>query len=132
MFTQRLTASPRGARLARRLARYHLAEWGIPYDTEPSDAAAQIVAELAANAATHARVTSPEFQLRLVLLEDALLIEVADTYAGGGPPEEVQLPPLEGESGRGLALVAALAGEWGVAGRGPGKTVWARLPLGRT
>ncbi|MEI5097780.1 ATP-binding protein [Streptomyces sp. PmtG] len=131
MFTQCVTASPRGARLARRLARFHLDGWGIPYDTEPSDAVAQIVAELAANAATHTRQASPDFRLRLLLLEGEVLIEVTDTDTGGGPPREVRLPPPGEESGRGLALVAAMAARWGVvAGRAGDKTVWASVRLG--
>ncbi len=66
-FTQRFSATPRGARLARRLARYHLDEWGIPYDCELSESAALLVAELAANAATHGRVAGRDFELGLLL-----------------------------------------------------------------
>ncbi|MFE6838388.1 ATP-binding protein [Streptomyces sp. NPDC057705] len=35
--------------------------------------------------------------------------------------------PWSAEGGRGLLVVQALAREWGVAPRGPGKTVWADL-----
>ncbi|WP_318783830.1 ATP-binding protein [Streptomyces spectabilis] len=130
MFTRRINAGPRGARQARTLARDQLNGWGIPYGSELSDAAAQIVAELAANAATHGRVAGRSFELRLLLLAGTLRIEVADTRAECAPPLEVRLPPDEEESGRGLFLVAALAEAWGVQGREIGKTVWARLPLG--
>jgi len=47
-FTVLLSPTPRGARLARLLATEQLRTWGLPLDR-----AAQIVAELAANAATH-------------------------------------------------------------------------------
>ncbi|MFF1379113.1 ATP-binding protein [Streptomyces sp. NPDC058308] len=127
--TERLSATPRGARLARRLARYHLDGWGIPYDSELSDAAEAIVAELAANAVTHGRVPGRDFELRVTLHADTLRIEVADTRAERRPPDVPELPEPEGESGRGLVIVAALATEWGVQGRGVGKTVWARLAL---
>lgn len=60
--TQRLSSTPRGARLARRLAVAQMESWGIPYTSGPAEAVALIVAELAANAVTHGRVpagTSP-------------------------------------------------------------------------
>ncbi|MEV5977348.1 ATP-binding protein [Streptomyces sp. NPDC052114] len=128
-FTQRLSATPRGARLARRLARYHLDGWGIAYDTELSDAAEAVVGELAANAVTHGRVPGRDFELVLTLDADTLRIEVADTRAERVPPREPEPPVPDGESGRGLVIVAALAAEWGVAGREVGKTVWARLAV---
>ncbi|MEV8017928.1 ATP-binding protein [Streptomyces sp. NPDC086554] len=124
-FTQRLSATPRGARLARRLARYHLDGWGIPYDSELNVTAEAITAELAANAVTHGRVPGRDFELRLTLHPHTLRIEVSDTLTERRPPQSPQLPESEGESGRGLVIVAALAKEWGVVGRGVGKTVWA-------
>ncbi|MGW7072428.1 ATP-binding protein [Streptomyces sp. NPDC054855] len=127
VFTQRFSATPRGARLARRLARYHLDEWGVPYGCELSETVAQIVAELAANAATHGRVPGRDFELRLAYEGGGVRIEVSDCRAECGPPLAPQLPAPEEESGRGLLLVAALASEWGVAKREVGKTVWARL-----
>ncbi|MGV9882162.1 ATP-binding protein [Streptomyces sp. NPDC003006] len=128
-FTQLLSATPRGARLARRLTRYHLDGWGIAYDTELSDAAEAIVAELAANAATHGRVPGRDFELRLTLGVNTLRIEVTDTRTERMPPETPEPPEADGESGRGLVIVAALAEEWGVVARQVGKTVWAHLPL---
>ncbi|WP_190136330.1 ATP-binding protein [Streptomyces longispororuber] len=130
VFTQRISATPGGARLARRLARHRLDGWGIPYGSELSDAAAQVVAELAANAATHGRVPGRSFELRLLVAGGVLRIEAADTRGEDVPPETVRLPPPDAESGRGLVLVAALAQAWGVAGRDVGKTVWAELALG--
>ncbi|MFK4071778.1 ATP-binding protein [Streptomyces sp. NPDC029674] len=128
-FAQRLSATPRGARLARRLARYHLDGWGIAYDSELSDAAEAIVAELAANAVTHGRVEGRDFELVMTLYGDTLRIEVADTRTERMPPETPEPPAPDGESGRGLVIVAALAAEWGVSGRAVGKTVWAQLAL---
>ncbi|MEV0116552.1 ATP-binding protein [Streptomyces sp. NPDC050844] len=127
VFTQRFSATPRGARLARRLARYHLDEWGVPYGSELSEAVAQIVAELAANAVTHGRVAGRDFELRLACADGVVRIEVSDCRTESRPPLDPQLPTPEDESGRGLLLVAALASEWGVAEREVGKTVWARL-----
>ncbi|MGY6020533.1 ATP-binding protein [Streptomyces spinosirectus] len=125
-FTARLSPTPRGARLARLLATEQLRTWGLP-----SDPAEHIVAELAANAATHGRVPGRDFRLTLYVVADTLRIEVTDTRGDRLP--RTQLPAAEAESGRGLVLVDALAGKWGVApGLPPRKTVWAevRLPPG--
>ncbi|MEU3741271.1 ATP-binding protein [Streptomyces sp. NPDC032198] len=123
--TQRLSSTPRGARLARRLTRYHLDGWGIPYDSELSDAVEAIVAELAANAVTHGRVPGRDFELRLALHAHTLRIEVSDTLSERRPSGVTELPVPEAASGRGLVIVAALADVWGVVGRDVGKTVWA-------
>jgi hypothetical protein len=88
------------------------------------------VAELAANAASHGRVSMRDFRLTLHLAGDILRIEVADTRGERLP--ELQRPAPDSESGRGLLLVDALAERWGVAeGRFPRKTVWAELRVTR-
>ncbi|WP_443244620.1 ATP-binding protein [Streptomyces sp. 3N207] len=130
MFVQRFSATRRGARLARLLALHQFDAWGIPYGSEPSDNAAAIVAELAANAALHGRVPGRDFELALSVPElGSLLIEVTDTRGEAAPrvAAPAQPDPCH-ESGRGLLLVAALATSWGVRQRTPGKTVWARCP----
>lgn len=128
-FAQRLSATPRGARLARRLTRYHLDVWGIAYDSALSADAEAVVAELAANAVTHGRVPGRDFELGLTLRVDTLRVEVADAR-GESVPRVAPASPAPGEeSGRGLLVVAALAVEWGVAGRQVGKTVWADLAV---
>ncbi|MGW1095530.1 ATP-binding protein [Streptomyces sp. NPDC002455] len=108
------------------LATAHLGDWGLP--TEP---AVNIVAELAANAAVHGRVSGRDFRLGLVVHRDTLLrIEVTDTRGERLPAAEV--PPEDAESGRGLLIVGALADRWGVdVGPAPRKTVWAELDLVR-
>lgn len=124
---QRLSATPRGARLARRLTAMQLAEWGYPDDTEVNGTAQQLVAELAANAVTHGRVPGRDFELRLLLLPGGTLrIEVSDARADRRL-RYVTDPDAEG--GRGLLLVTLLARTWGVTERTVGKTVWAELPL---
>ncbi|MCE3030147.1 ATP-binding protein, partial [Streptomyces sp. CMSTAAHL-2] len=69
-----LSPTPRGARLARLLAAEQLRSWGIL-----SDAATHVIAELAANAATHGRVPGRNFQLTLNVVGDTLRVEVTDT-----------------------------------------------------
>ncbi|MGC5410324.1 ATP-binding protein, partial [Streptomyces sp. DT225] len=61
-FAVLLSPTRRGARLARLLTTAHLGDWGLP-----TEAAAHIVAELAANAATHGRVQGRDFRLSLTV-----------------------------------------------------------------
>jgi anti-sigma regulatory factor (Ser/Thr protein kinase) len=137
VFAQRLSATPRGARLARLLAVQQLDAWGYPYRSTVSDRAAAIVAELAANAVTHGRVPGRDFELALTLHSlhehDATLwIETTDTRWEARPPVNPPVPAVGSESGRGLVVVDALANRWGVTphrGGGPGKTVRAELEL---
>ncbi|WNE99361.1 ATP-binding protein [Streptomyces luomodiensis] len=132
VFTQRFSSTPLGARLARRLTLHQLQDWGIPHGTRTSDAAALVVAELAANAATHGRVPGRDFELRLTLTETVLRIEVSDTRGEKRPPSPgaVAAPPALSETRRGLLLVDSLADRWTVLDRTPvGKTVRAELDL---
>src|SRR4051812_17925385 len=74
-FTVPLSATLRGARLARLLATEQLRSWGVAYDP-----ARLIVAEFATNAVRHGRVPGRDFRLTLVVVPPATLrIEVADT-----------------------------------------------------
>ena len=122
-FTVLLSPTPQGARLARLLATEQLRAWEVPLDR-----AVQIVAELAANAATHGRVQGRDFRLTLYVVAGTLRIEVTDTR-GDLLPRLQQADP-RGESGRGLLLVDALADRWGVTpGPRPRKTVWAEVKM---
>ncbi|MCD7439633.1 ATP-binding protein [Streptomyces lincolnensis] len=133
MFTQRLRSTPRGARLARHLALAQLDAWGVPHGSEPADAVAGIVAELAANAVTHGRVPGRDFELRLALVAGSVRVEVSDTRTGARPAARGVVGtsgPLA-EDGRGLLVVEALADRWEVVDREPppGKTVRAEVDL---
>ncbi|MFF8973165.1 ATP-binding protein [Streptomyces sp. NPDC014995] len=120
-FTVLLSPTPRGARLARLLATEQLRDWGLPLDAAP-----QIVAELAANAATHGRVPGRDFRLTLYVIADTLRIEVTDTRGDRLP--RLGRPGPGSASGRGLLLVDALADRWGVVPDPfPRKTVWAEV-----
>jgi hypothetical protein len=104
------SSTPRGARLARRLAGQWLDTSGFPYGGTAHDTVTLIVAELANNAAQHGRVAGRDFRLgRSERLPVALT------------------PPSDSPTGRGLLLVDALATRWDVLPRvgAPGKTVWA-------
>jgi anti-sigma regulatory factor (Ser/Thr protein kinase) len=129
VFALRFTATPRGARLARHLASHQMHAWGWTYGTPVHDTVELIVAELAANAVTHGRVPGRDAELRLGrnTAEGHVRVEVSDVRGERPPvPAPADGPPLA-DSGRGLALVAALADKWGVTERpgAPGKTVWA-------
>ncbi|MER6302147.1 ATP-binding protein [Kitasatospora sp. NPDC001539] len=104
-------------------------EWDVPVDS--AETALILLSELVTNACRHAR--SPRDRMigvRVLLPSSSLLrIEVSDA--------DPELPALrhaapEDESGRGLALVAALATSWGAHPRGEGyigKTTWCELAL---
>ncbi|MFF7720783.1 ATP-binding protein [Streptomyces luteogriseus] len=118
-----LSPTPRGARLARLLAAEQLRSWGLPLSP-----AEQNVAELAANAATHGRVPGRDFRLTLYVVGGTLRIEVTDTRGDRLP--RLTRPAPDATSGRGLLVVAALAGRWGVTpGPHPRKTVWAEVDV---
>nr|WP_275935733.1 ATP-binding protein [Streptomyces abyssalis] len=123
------TSSPRGARLARRLAVKRMAEWDHPPASDLSCCVALLVGELTANAVSHGRVPGRDFRLRLSHAPEAgtVRIEVADANPEP-PPARPVVPDPDEESGRGLLLVDILAARWGTSARHPvGKTVWAEV-----
>ncbi|MEV5882734.1 ATP-binding protein [Streptomyces sp. NPDC052020] len=126
-FAIQLSATRRGARLARLLTERQLDDWGVP-----CRGAAQVVAELASNAVLHGRVRGRDFRLRLRLLADGTLrIEVTDAR-GDRIPRVPDAVAADTESGRGLRIVAAFAERWGVdEAPAHAKTVWAELAPGR-
>ncbi|MGI5429582.1 ATP-binding protein [Streptomyces sp. CA-179760] len=134
-FGIRLSATPRGARLARRLAAEQLHRWGWSYDSEPNRTTSLLVAELATNAIRHGRARGRDFRLRLTLYsaDPALRIEVTDPRPDRRPPAPGTLPAPAPDlvSGRGLLLVEALSTHWGTTCGDPyTKTVWCEVALG--
>lgn len=126
-FVIRLSSTPRGARLARRLAEQQLSAWGIEYGSGTARTVALVTAELASNVITHGRLPGRDFRLALRLLPHAVRIEVTDTR-----PERL-LPALspahpDATTGRGLLIVDAYAHRWGCTVRDAcTKTVWAEV-----
>ncbi|MEW2403976.1 ATP-binding protein [Streptomyces sp. NPDC046862] len=125
-FSVPLSATRRGARLARLLATEQLRTWGLPLDP-----ARLVVAELAANAALHGCVPGRSFRLALALTPPATLrIEVTDTRGDRLPVRAPVTGVAPAEGGYGLLLVEELADRWGVVdGPVPRKTIWAELDL---
>lgn len=128
-FAALFASTPRGARLARRVAVRHLTEWGRPSDSDLSCTVALLVAELAGNAVRHGRVPGRDFKLRLSLDSGRVRVEVSDA-SSVHPPTVVHAPAADDVSGRGLVLVDVLADRWGVEPRPDvGKTVWAEVAV---
>lgn len=122
----------RGAHDARHAAEHWLAtQQGWPEAATAGDdsaaTASLLIAELTANAALHGRVRGRNARLALALTPATLRIEVTDARGERLPaPTSVADADSEGESGRGLLLVASLADAWGCEPHHPGgKTVWA-------
>ncbi|WP_405959256.1 ATP-binding protein [Streptomyces sp. NBC_00868] len=133
-FCMRFSSTPRGARLARRLAAVRLDAWGYPYDTTAHTDVTLLVAELCTNAIQHGHVPGRDFRLNLkTLTPTTLRIEVTDTRSERLPVETHDAPLAE--HGRGLNIVAALATRWDWTYRpegGPGKIVWAEYEASAT
>ncbi|MEU2508162.1 ATP-binding protein [Streptomyces sp. NPDC007863] len=128
MFSQLLSGTRRGARLARLLAANELRAWDLaPGVTERAE---QIIGELAANAALHGRVPGRGFRLRLLLGGSPRALHIEVTDARGDRPPVLAESALADEGGRGLLLVSGLADRWGVVPFPPGgTTVWAAIHL---
>lgn len=110
---------------ARHYVRKALADWGITDDL--ADRAILSANELVTNAVSHCLVSDARVRVTLALCRCELVLEVSDPDRDRLPLP--RRPGLEEESGRGLALVAALADAWGHR-QGPyTKTVWARFTL---
>jgi anti-sigma regulatory factor (Ser/Thr protein kinase) len=110
--------------VARDLTRITLTDWDV---SERGDDVLLCVSELATNALLHGVPPHRCFRLDLALLADGVLrVEVHDSGPG-----EIRVPDAapESEHGRGLLLVAALADDWGVRERDPGKIVWCECAL---
>ncbi|MEU2428557.1 MULTISPECIES: ATP-binding protein [unclassified Streptomyces] len=107
---------------ARKFAHEVLVDWGLG---RIQDDVLLCVSELATNALVHGVPPGRGYLLRLWRYEDALRVEVHDS--GDGSP---RLREPDGESGRGLMLVAAVADKWGVGERVPGKVAWCEFEVG--
>jgi CheY-like chemotaxis protein len=108
-------ADPKSVSAARRFVAGTLAEWEL---TELADTITLLLSELVTNAIVHAQA-APDVTVRL--LPDRVHVEVADAR-----PEAVHAQEASdtATSGRGLALVEALATEWGSVTVTGGKVVW--------
>ncbi|MFJ8993171.1 ATP-binding protein [Streptomyces sp. NPDC102279] len=114
-------AEPKEVPALRRIVRRHLELWGL---TEVSEAAQLCVTELVSNVIAHVGWGTPA-TLAVSMNGTYLRIEVHD-------PDARALPTLvhaeaDGESGRGMALVDAVADRWGVLLHTDRKITWCEL-----
>jgi anti-sigma regulatory factor (Ser/Thr protein kinase) len=106
---------------ARRFVGEHLSAHGCA-DVVPD--AGLIVSELVTNALVHA---GTDFTVTVEVGRDTIVLRVAD---GSAEQPVLRTLGIETAGGRGLGIVAALAGEWGVTTEpGGGKSVWASVPM---
>ena len=90
------------------------------------DTVALLVSEVATNALIHG---SGEVRIRVLADGPVVRVEVTD----GSPAVPVQREASQdAEGGRGIALVDALATDWGTLPDDPGKTVWFEVAPGGT
>ncbi|MFJ9745495.1 phosphatase [Streptomyces sp. WAC 01325] len=115
--TWELEADPAVVGRARSDVSRKLTDWGLE---ELAFVAELVVSELVTNAIRYGR---PPIRLRLIH-DRSLLCEVSD--AGSTTPH-LRRARVFDEGGRGLLLVAQLAGQWGTRHARRGKTVWAEL-----
>jgi anti-sigma regulatory factor (Ser/Thr protein kinase) len=117
-----IAAGPAGVADVRNAVTRALADWGVP-----RDAAADvqlIVSELATNCV---RYGAPPMQCKVRLDGDRVVVDTWD--AASTRPHLRPFDPAA-PNGRGLHLVAGLAGAWGVRPTGAGKAVWCTVPFG--
>src|SRR6266704_576793 len=118
-----LDGTPESARDARTLVRHALGD-----DHPQADDAALIMSELVGNAITHSRSARPGGTI-IIAIEtaepDSVTIQVRDS--GGFTTPRVQGADANAEHGRGLAIVSALAAEWGSRLSHAGRVTWCRF-----
>lgn len=119
-----LPFEPASASVARRHLVHLLRARGV--DSTACEDAALIVSELAGNALRHGRATrGGRLLVGWQFGDEGLRIDVTD--GGDGRPAIQQGVGPWSSSGRGLAIVAALAERWGYAADRRGTTVWASV-----
>ncbi|MGW3647929.1 ATP-binding protein [Streptomyces sp. NPDC000878] len=123
--TFRIPKHPRNVPEARAQVRKALADWGLP--PELAADVALVATEFVTNSVRHCEVTFSLVEVTLSLQGTQLLLEVSDP-----DKEKTPAPRTAGqqdEDGRGLAVIAALAGQWGYDLRRYTKCAWATFPL---
>lgn len=124
--TAELVSAPSSVTAARHLVRDDLRTRGLP--SRVIEDALVVVTELVGNAIRHARPLRGTNRSGVVLLswdatESQVRIDVTD--GGGSNEPRVEPPSLANTGGRGLAIVSAVASDWGVVADGDGVTVFA-------
>jgi DNA-binding NarL/FixJ family response regulator len=116
---ERLAPDLQSAGRARRFVDETLRRWDCG---EQLDVVTLLVSEVVTNAVVHA---GTEVEVSVQLTDDAVRIEVVDHADTLPSPRDAE---DDETSGRGLALVEAMASAWGVETRPGGKVVWFEVP----
>jgi anti-sigma regulatory factor (Ser/Thr protein kinase) len=121
---RRFAGRPDHIGAARRFVAAALVAWPAA-----QEAALLLVSELVTNAVLHSASGDQggSVEVRYALDDQEVYVEVVDDGGAAHPRRHGEY--LEGVSGRGLALVTALASSWGVHEHQDGRVVWFRLPL---
>jgi anti-sigma regulatory factor (Ser/Thr protein kinase) len=118
---------PTSAALVRHSIADDLAGNGI--DADCIDDVVLVASELVGNAVTHAAASfDSSLDVSWDLEPDAVVVRVLDGSAD--LPRQRSTNDTD-TGGRGLAIVAALAADWGVRRNERGKQVWARVAISR-
>lgn len=112
--------SARAPGAARAYVRAACEVWDV--DAEARESAEIVVTELVTNAVEHASSAST---VDVVRRDASFRLAVRDWDTAALPA--ATLPPASAARGRGLAMVAAVAHDWGVLTHPDGKTVWAEM-----
>jgi anti-sigma regulatory factor (Ser/Thr protein kinase) len=113
-----LTADPRSIRVARGFLASVARDLDLPTDTV--SVAELALSEIVTNAVVHGQ---PPIVLQVHATPARLRVSVSDASPAQPRPDAAM---LDATGGRGLAIVAAVAGEWGCEPDpvGPGKRIW--------
>ncbi|MGI5169298.1 ATP-binding protein [Spirillospora sp. CA-253888] len=122
-----LPGTARSVPHARSFLRDTLVPAHLAPDDDLLDNMVLVVDEFAGNSIRHtASGQGGKFTVALWRGHGVLRAEVTDDGAGGARP--ILRPEPDGECGRGLHIVAALAVRWGHRAEGARTTVWAEFP----
>jgi anti-sigma regulatory factor (Ser/Thr protein kinase) len=124
--TIRLPAAPESASQVRHRIASDLSHRTIA--SEVIDDVVLVVTELLSNAIRHAQPL-PGGEVTVTWEVDANGVTVRVTDGGAPSQPEVQHPSVRDVSGRGLALVEALASSWGIDDAAGATTVWALVAV---
>jgi anti-sigma regulatory factor (Ser/Thr protein kinase) len=118
----RLWPTPGSCPRARDVVRQFCSARGLAAIAEDAEL---LTSELVTNAVRH---SDGMLTMLIARAGKSLAVTVSDNSTDGVTGEAARLPEVMDESGRGLFVLASLAGDWGVAPGAHGKTVWFRLP----
>lgn len=130
MTTAEVSATPVSTPALRAELIGELSRRGLP--ARAVEDAALVLTELVSNAVRHGSpLAGGRLRVSWRVDRNRVRVAVSDGGAGGGSGGVGPVPPRPwATSGRGLAIVASLARDWGVRADAGCTTVWASIPVG--